>query len=65
MISWFATIIGILGIVMSLPALVKTGFGLVHESIGSEVFEVGTLHPVLYFLISIFFGIQQILRLIK
>jgi len=65
MISWFAIVIGILGILMTMPALIKVGIEYMTESANTRPSELWAFHPAIYFMATILFSLLQILRLLK
>lgn len=63
-ISWLAMIIGILGIIMSLPHLWEWSFLQIRESAPAAIPFVG-IQSLLYFLATIFFSAVQAFRLFQ
>lgn len=65
MISWFAIVIGILGTIMTMPALIKIGIEYISDNSGSEISETWAFEPAIYFMTTILFSLMQIVRLMR
>lgn len=63
-ISWLAMIIGILGMIMSLPPLLEWSFLQIREST-PQVIPFTGIQSFLYFLVTIFFSAIQAFRLFQ
>ncbi len=65
MISWFAIVIGILGALMTMPALIKTGMQYMTDHTGTGMSEIWAFNPAIYFMTTILFSLLQIVRLMR
>ena len=65
MISWITIVIGILGILMSVPELISSGIRYLNEQTVAVNSGEQSFRPALYFSISTLFSFLQIHRIIR
>lgn len=65
MISWITIIVGILGLLMSMPELVSMVIDYLSSKTDGVQSDLQALRPALYFTISTMFSFLQILRIIR